>query len=70
MRVLPRPYCHAHERSTFGTLCAAAMSNRKSNIATTFLCKLRSVSHADNATIEAATREYGVDAERIRACVS
>ena len=55
MRVLPRPHCHAHQRSTFVTL-------RRDVYDLSFV-----ISHADNATIEAATREYGVDAERIRA---
>ena len=66
MRVLPRPYCHAHERSTFVTLRRDVQAKE---LATTFQLSFVSfdtVSHADNATIEAATREYGVDAERIR----
>ena len=54
MRVLPRPYCHAHERSTFVTLRCDVQA--KELALRPFLCKLRSVSHADNATIEAATR--------------
>ena len=61
MRILPCPYITTRMRDDFRHSLPRCPSKRR------FLCKLRSVSHADNATIEAATREYGVDAERIRA---
>ena len=65
MRVLPRPYCHAHERSTFVTPPRCPCERASYDLSFVSYDQL-AVSHADNATIEAATREYGVDAERMR----
>ena len=63
--VLSRPYCHVI--LIFVTL---RRNVQVKELATTFplsYIHVRAVSHTENATTEAATREYGMDMERIQA---
>ena len=47
-------------------LCYSPLQCPNERASYNLFLKLQAVSHAENATIEAATREYGVDTKRIQ----